>query len=105
VASGRYEAGALQDTLAKDLAQRGLVRVLAYSESYPASGIVAGPDVPEKTVAIIRQALLALDPTGQDATTLHQWERSEMPLGFVPASDEDYDVLRHIARTVGLLEP
>ncbi len=105
VASGRYEAGALQDTLARELAQRGLVRVLAYSGFYPASGIIAGPDVPEKTVALIQQALLTLDPAGRDAAALYQWERSEMPLGFVLASDEDYETLRHVARTVGLLEP
>lgn len=105
VASGRYEAGALQDTLAKELAQRGLVRVLAYSDFYPASGIIAAPDVPEKTVALIQQALLTLDPAGRDAAALYQWERSEMPLGFVLASDEDYETLRHVARTVGLLEP
>lgn len=105
VTSGRYEAGALQDTLAKELARRGLIRVLAYSDSYPASGIVAGPGVPEKTMTLIQQALLTLDPAGRDAATLYQWERSEMPLGFVLASDEDYETLRHIARTVGLLEP
>lgn len=105
VVSGRYEAGALQDTLARELAQRGLIRVLAYSESYPSSGIVAGPGVPEKTITIIQQALLTLEPAGRDVSALYQWERSEMPLGFALASDEDYDTLRHVAQDIGLLKP
>lgn len=105
VASGRFDAGGLQDTLARDLAARGLVRILALSEPYPSSGIVAGPEVPAKTVEIVRQALLALDPMGADADALYHWQRSEMPFGFVPARDADYEDLRRIAREIGLLEP
>lgn len=105
VTSGRFDAGGLQDTLARDLAARGLVRILALSDPSPSSGIVAGPEVPAKTVAIIQQALLELDPTGADAEALYHWERSEMPRGFVPARDADYEDLRRIARNIGLLEP
>lgn len=105
VTSGRYDAGALQDTLAEDLAARGLVRILAFSTPYPASGIVAGPDVPSKTAELVQQALLVLDPVGADAGALYHWERTEMPKGFVPARDEDYEELRRIARNIGLLEP
>lgn len=105
VTSGRFDAGGLQDTLAQDLASRGLVRILALSAPYPSSGIVAGPDVPAKTVTIVQQALLALDPTGADAEVLYHWERSEMPRGFVLARDADYEDLRRIARDIGLLEP
>jgi phosphonate transport system substrate-binding protein len=105
VTSGRYDAGALQDTLAQDLASRGLVRILAFSNPYPASGIVAGPDVPPKTAEMVQQALLALDPAGVNAEILYHRERTEMPRGFVLARDEDYEELRRIARAIGLLEP
>lgn len=105
VTGGRYQAGALQDTLALDLAHRGLVRILAMSEPYPSSGIVAGPHVPAQTAEIVRQALLQLDPTGADADVLYQWARTEMPLGFVAARDDEYDELRRIARLIGLLAP
>lgn len=105
VTSGRFDAGALQDTLARDLAERGLVRLLALSEPYPSSGIVAGPAAPEKTVAMVQQALLALEPTGVHAEALYHWERSEMPRGFVAAEDADYEDLRRIAQEIGLLEP
>lgn len=105
IASGRYDAGGLQDTLAQDLAGRGLLRMLALSDPYPSSGIIVGPHVPEKTVALVRQALLDLDPVGEDAEALYHWERTEMPRGFVPARDEDYDELRRVAAAIGLLEP
>lgn len=105
VTSGRFDAGALQDTLAQDLVERGLVRVLAYSNLYPSSGIVAGPDVPQETAVLVQNTLIQLDPTGADAETLYRWERSEMPGGFVIAQDKDYDELRQIAADIGLLEP
>ena len=105
VTSGRYDAGGLQDTLALDLARRGLVRILALSAPYPSSGIVAAPTVPTKTAETVRQALLALDPTGVDAGALYHWQRSEMPNGFVRANDEEYADLRRIAREIGLLGP
>lgn len=105
VTSGRYQAGALQDTLALDLARRGLVRILVMSAPYPSSGIVAGPHVPSQTAEIVQQTLLQLDPAGVDAAALHQWERTEMPLGFVLARDDEYEDLRRIARLIGLLTP
>ena len=105
VTSGRFDAGSVQDTLARDLVERGLVRILAFSDPYPSSGIVAGPHVPDKTIEIVQQALLTLDPLGSDASALYHWERSEMPNGFVLARDEDYEDLRRIARMIGVLEP
>ncbi len=105
VISGRYDAGGLQDTLALALAERGLVRILVLSEPYPSSGIIAGPGVPEKTAQMVREALLTLDPVGRDRAFLYHWERSEMPLGFAPARDEEYADLYWIAREIGLLEP
>jgi phosphonate transport system substrate-binding protein len=102
VTSGRYQAGALQDTLALDLARRGLVRILALSDPYPSSGVVAGPHVPQQTAEMVRRALLQLDPT---AAALYQWQRTEMPLGFVTARDDEYEELRRIARLIGLLAP
>lgn len=105
ITSRRYQAGALQDTLAFDLERRGLVRILALSDPYPSSGMVTGAHVPSQTVEIVCRALLQLDPTGVDADSLYQWERTEMPLGFVLARDDEYEELRRIARLIGLLAP
>lgn len=105
VTSHRVDAGALQDTLALDLARRGLVRILVLSEPYPSSGIVVGPDVPDQVINQVQQVLLQLDPTGVDESALYEWRRTEMPLGFVLASDDEYQELRLIAETIGLLKP
>ena len=105
VTSRRVDAGALQDTLALELAQRGLVRIIALSEPYPSSGIVVAPDVPEPIIELVQNALLQLDSTGADAAGLYEWWRTEMPLGFVRASDDEYQKLRQIAETIGLLNP
>lgn len=90
VTSGTYDAGGLQEKLAGDLAAHGLVRVVATSEPFMASGVVAGPEVPEETLALVRDALLSVRPDGVDRAALYTWERSEMPRGFVPARDEEY---------------
>jgi len=105
VTSSRFDAGALQDTLALKLAERKLVRILAFSEPYPSSGIVAAPDVPAPTIMLTQEALVRLDPQGADAQALYHWERSEMPRGFVKANDADYRALRELAAAIGLLEP
>lgn len=105
VTSGSFDAGGIQDTLAAGLAGRGLVRILALSDPYPSSGIIVGPNVPEKTAEIVKEALLTLDPLGSDGPALYHWDRSEMPLGFSTATDSDYATLRDVARDAGLLEP
>lgn len=104
IISGRFEAGAIQDTLARSLVNRGLVRILAFSDAYPSSGIIVSPKVPEKTLELIRAALVSINPQDEDFHLLYRWDRSEMPLGFVVAHDEDYDDFRQIAIEIGLLE-
>jgi len=105
VTSGLFDAGGLQDTLALDLAQRGLVRVLALSDPYPSSGIIVGKHVPDQTTTMIKDALLVLNPHGANGEQLYQWDRTEMPGGFALANDDDYETLRQTAFLVGLLEP
>ncbi len=103
VASGRYDAGGIQDTLARALETKGFVRIVALSSPYPSSGIVAAPHVNDDVAEIVRRTLLDFDPMGRDAPDLYHWERSEMPLGFALARDEDYLVLGEWARSLGLL--
>lgn len=104
VLSGRCDAAAVQDTLARSLASRGLVRIVAMSDAYPSSGIVFAPRVDPAIIATVRAALLEFDPGGRDAVGLYHWDRSEMPGGFAAAEDRDYDALRSWAFRLGVLE-
>lgn len=104
VTSGRFDAAGLQDTLAHDLAERGLVRIVVLSEPYPSSGIIAAPNVPRDTLQRLQDALVSLTPAEIGTGVLYHWERTEMPGGYVVAQDADYDNLRQIAGEVGLLE-
>lgn len=103
VTSGRVEAGALQDTLAETLVDQGLLRIIARSDYYPSSGIVAGAHVPAAVVDAVRDALIAFDPEQPNGAALYHWERTEMPLGFSTTNDSDYDELHRWAEAYNLL--
>lgn len=105
VISGRAEAGGMQDTLAQSLVDRGLLRIVAWSDPYPSSGVLAGARVTTEVVEAVTAALLAFDPKGQDSAGLYHWERTEMPNGFSLAEDADYIELRRWAEKYGLLTP
>lgn len=94
VISGKYEACGMQDTMAKDLAQKGLVRILRVSAYYPSSGIAASATLPAEVLEKVRAALLAFEPEGQHQSMLYNWHKTEMPKGFVAARHGDYDKLR-----------
>jgi len=83
VLSGDYDAGAIQDSLALRLAAEGRIRILATSKPYPSSLICYNPDLDPQALARIKEALLALDPTGIHGELLVNWNRTEMPNGFV----------------------
>lgn len=103
VISGRADAGALQDTLANVLAEQGLIRIIARSDYYPSSGIMAGAHVPTEVVNAVRDALVSFDPNHLNGVDLYHWERTEMPNGFRLTSDGVYDNLRIWAETYLLL--
>ena len=104
VYSRRHDAGGLQDTLAKDLAQKGLVRIVAMSDFYPSSGIAANKDVAPDVIEAVKKALLAFEPTGKDKAGLYRWEKTEMPNGFVTTSEDDYTAIRDAMLQFGFLE-
>ncbi len=104
VFSRQYDAGGLQDGLAKNLEKKGLVRIVAMSDFYPSSGIAASRDVDRKIAEAVKNALLEFDPLGKDKKGLYHWERTEMPNGFVKASESDYNAIRDAMLKMGLLE-
>lgn len=105
VISGRADAGGMQDTLAQSLAARGLIRIIAWSDPFPSSGVMVGDHIPAEVAERVREALLRLDPLGKDKEKLYHWERTEMTNGFTITVDQDYDLLRKWAETFELINP
>ena len=104
VASGRLDAGGMQDTMAQRMADSGIVRIIHTSKFYPSSGIAANKDVPPEVIEKVKQALLDFKPRGKDAEGLYNWDRTEMPNGFTEASNEDYAELREWSIRFGLID-
>jgi len=103
VISKAYRAGGIQDTLAKSLEKKGLIKIIAMSNYYPSSGISANKDVGPKVIEVVKEALLKFDPTGRDKEGLYHWEKTEMAGGFTEYHDSDYDVIRKAMLRLGLL--
>jgi len=102
VASGQFDAGGMQDTMGRQMAEKGFIRIIYTSRFYPSSGIAANKDVPGEVVEKVKQALLGFKPKGKDAEGLYHWERTEMPNGFTEANDADYADLREWSIKLGL---
>lgn len=105
VINGRYDAGGLQDTLARRLEAEGKVRVLAVSEPSPSSLICYSKGVDPTVLASLKSALLAFDPTGKDASRLIDWERTEMSRGFVDIDESKLARIRQLVRRYDILKP
>lgn len=90
VVANKADACGMQDTLAQSLADQGLVRILYRSDPYPSSGIAASPSVPAEAREKVQKALLDFQPQGRDIGKLYNWDRTEMPRGFVAADASDY---------------
>lgn len=105
VAAGRFDAGGLQELLARRFEKDGMLRILEVSPDFPSSGIVSAREVPEDIRERVIAALLDFQPNGRDSAGLYHWDRTEMAGGFVRASESDYAGLRKWARAFGLLDP
>lgn len=103
VLNGEYDAGAMQDTLAKKLADAGKLKIIALSQPYPASLICANSQVSPVLVRKVRHALLDFQPIGKHAGQLKNWNKSEMPTGFAPYDPETFKKIERLAARYGLL--
>lgn len=103
VLNGEYDAGSIQDTLAKRLAEEGNIRILKISEPYPNSIIAYNSTVDSETVETIKSALLAFEPTGKHTDMLIDWDKTEMPLGFTTVNEYEFYSIAVLARKYGLI--
>tara|TARA_R110000787_G_scaffold186397_5_gene298077 strand:- start:23106 stop:24176 length:1071 start_codon:yes stop_codon:yes gene_type:complete len=103
VVTGRADACGMQDTMAKNLSQKGQVRILYLSDYYPSSGIAANKDVPKEIIDKIRRALVDFDPLGRDKKALYHWNNTEMPNGFRASTGHDYIELQNWLVNLGII--
>lgn len=104
VVAGNFDAGGIQDTLGFELAEAGIIKILFTSQYYPSSGIAANKDVPLDIIEKVKKALVDFAPLGRDADGLYDWDKTEMPNGFVEARDSDYEGLREWSKKLGLID-
>ena len=100
VLGGDYDAGAVKQEIFDELAPRGL-RVLAQLPTVSEHVFVARSNLPPELVDKLRHALLSLatEPDGQQIMqSMHKGMTA-----MVPASDQDYQSLRAMMRTLGTI--
>jgi len=105
VISNKSDVCAMQDTMAKTMEKRNLLRIIHLSDFYPSSGIVANKNVASDALEKIKNALLHFKPYGKDKAGLYHWDWTEMPRGFANAKVEDYEELKKWAIKFGFIEP
>lgn len=104
VLNGEYDAGALQDNMAKRLVAEGKIKIIASSKPYPSSLICASKGVHEPIVKSVKSALLSFNPKGTHAGILVDWDKTEMPNGFTEYRAASLQEIETLARKYGLLE-
>jgi len=104
VISKNADVCAMQDTMARNMAKKNLLRIIFSSNNYPSSGIVANKNISEKTLKKVTQALIDFNPKGKDKAGLYNWDRTEMPMGFTIAHISDYYELKKWAVRLGFIQ-
>ena len=102
VLNGEFDAGGMQDYLAKSLEKEGKIKIIKISEPFPSSLICYNTNVDDSIVEAVRSALLDLSPAGNHKDILVDWNRTEMPEGFTPVNESDYEVISILASKYGL---
>jgi len=103
VLNGEYDAGGIQDNLAKRLAKEGKIKIIKISEYYPSSLICYNTTLDNDVVEAIRSALLAFEPTRKHKDMLVDWDKTEMPMGFTEVNEAEVDKVAALARKYGLI--
>ena len=104
VLNGEYDAGTIQDNLARRLIEEGKIKVLAISKPYPSSLICSNKDVHLPIVKSVKSALLAFDPKGKHSGILWDWDKTEMPNGFAEYNEASLKEIEELTIRYGLLK-
>lgn len=101
VLNGEYDAGGIQDTLAKRLLAEGKIKILATSKPYPSSLICYNKNVDPVILKAVKAALLSFDPKNKQ---LVDWDKTEMPNGFTLYKESSMREIRELTLRYGLLK-
>jgi phosphonate transport system substrate-binding protein len=102
VLRGAFDAGVVREHVATEYLSKG-IRIIARSDPLPTSPIVVRHDHDPAITSVLRDALLALDPSSPAGrATVVKWD-PEFTHGFARARDEDYQPLRALLASAGLL--
>ena len=104
VLKGECDAGGIQDVLANSLASERKIKIIGLSEPYPSSIIAYNKDVDSDTVRAVKAALLAFEPGGRHKSRLHDWDKTEMPLGFTVLNEFEISRVTALARKYELIK-
>ncbi len=102
VLNGECDAAGIQDNLAHRLAAEGKIRIMKISDSYPSSIIAYNPAVDNTIVEAVKSALLNFEPLGKHKTSLHEWDKTEMPLGFTRINELELNRVKILAGQYGV---
>jgi phosphonate transport system substrate-binding protein len=102
VLNGEYDAGAIQDNLAKRLLAEGKIKIIATSKPYPSSLICYNSEVPPPIVKSVKAALLAFRPRGRHSGMLIDWDKTEMPNGFTEYNEQSLKEIEALVKRYGL---
>ncbi len=103
VLNGEFDAGGIQDTLAKRLLSEGKVKIVKMSKPYPSSLIAYNSAVAPETVEEVRAALLAFEPMGKHKDMLYNWNKTEMPMGFTVLNEFELNKVMKMADKYGII--
>ncbi len=94
VINGDFDAGILKDTVAEKFASQG-IRVIHTSPALPSYVFAVNKNLPPKTIAKLKNAMLALKPdTEANKAILTALEQGYD--GFEAANDKDFDGIRKL---------
>lgn len=101
--NGTVDAGAVANTVLEGMFEEGVikedeVRIIHESEPIPESPVAVREDLPQEAKERIKEVFINMTPEDVGQSTLG----SEDAVGYVEATDEDYDVIRELVDTLNL---
>ena len=104
VLNGEYDAGGIQDNLAKRLVKEGNIKVIAVSKPYPSSLICYSKYVDPLIIKAVKSTLLSFDPKNRHRKQLVDWDKTEMPNGFTEFNSATLEEIKTLTYKYGLLK-